>query len=125
SSPASSSERTRMAEAPDAAERRRAVATRERNVLIDAGAGAGKTSILVARILALVAPYDDAKPALPLERIAAMTFTRRAAGELRLRVREGVLRELGDASLTAMRRRRLLDALGKVDTAVLGTIHGF
>ena len=39
-----------------------------------------------------------------------------------MRVREGLLRELGDTTLTPTRRRRLLDALGKVDIAVLGAL---
>lgn len=114
-----------MTEPPDLAERKRAITARERNVLVDAGAGAGKTSILVARVLALVAPQNDADAPIPLERIAAVTFTRRAAGELRLRVRERLLRELGSAGNSPVRTRRLLDALGRVDSAALGTIHSF
>lgn len=114
-----------MSDAPDQAARDRAVAARDQTVLIDAGAGAGKTTILVARIISMVAPLDDAAPAMSLLRIAAVTFTRRAAGELRLRVRELLLKELTRSGLTDIRKRRLLDALGAVDAAALGTIHGF
>lgn len=110
---------------PDHAERARAIAARTTNVLIDAGAGAGKTTLLVERILMLIAPTDDTHPAIPLSRLAAVTFTRRGAGELRLRVRAAILEALGAAGLSDLRRTRLLAALGGVDGAALGTIHGF
>lgn len=110
--------------APDQAERDRAVRSRK-NVVIDAGAGTGKTTTIVARLVECIAPADDTRAAMPLDRVAAITFTRRAAGELKLRVRESVLRALGEVSLTPVRRERLLDALGKLDAAYLGTIHSF
>jgi ATP-dependent helicase/nuclease subunit A len=116
--------------APDQAERARAVAERARNVLIDAGAGTGKTTILVDRLVAMVAPADGA-PAVPIERLAALTFTRKAAGELRLEIRERLLEELAEPGLDAEpgrgagRVRRLREALSGLDTAWVGTIHGF
>jgi ATP-dependent helicase/nuclease subunit A len=110
--------------APDQAHRDAAVAARGLNVLVDAGAGTGKTTLLVARLIEMVAPADDARREVPLSRIAAVTFTRKAAGELKLRVRERLLGELaGDAS--AVRRQRLSRALAEADTAFIGTIHGF
>ena len=72
-----------MTEPPDHAQRARAIAARERNVLIDAGAGAGKTTILVARVLALVAPSDDASTAFPLERIEEITALMGGEGRMR------------------------------------------
>lgn len=109
----------------DRAERQRAIDARQASVWIDAGAGAGKTSLLVSRILALVAPPDDATSALSLGRIAAVTFTRRAAGELRIRIRERLLAELTRPQLSALRKDRLHQALGSLDTALVGTIHSF
>jgi ATP-dependent helicase/nuclease subunit A len=110
--------------APDQADRDRAIHARGVNVLADAGAGTGKTTLLVARLVQLVAPDDDG-PAFPLARVAAITFTRKAAGELKLRIREALLRELGRADLSGLRRGRLADALGALDTAHVGTIHAF
>ena len=72
--------------APDQAQRDRAIHARDVNVIADAGAGTGKTTLLVARLVELVAPSDGGA-AIPLGRIAAITFTRKAAGELRLRIR--------------------------------------
>jgi len=110
--------------APDQEARDAAVRERARNVLVDAGAGTGKTTLLVDRLVDLVAPADDG-PALPLTRLAAITFTRKAAGELRLRIRERLLGELARDDLTPERRRRLGEASAALDTAHLGTIHGF
>ncbi|HUF91300.1 MAG TPA: UvrD-helicase domain-containing protein [Candidatus Limnocylindria bacterium] len=109
--------------APDQPQRDAAVAERGRNVLIDAGAGTGKTTILVDRLLQMVAPDDDA-PAIPIDRLAAITFTRKAAGELRLKIRERLLQELA-APGAAARATRLRDALAGLDTAYVGTIHSF
>jgi ATP-dependent helicase/nuclease subunit A len=109
---------------PDEHHRRAAVAARGVNLLVDAGAGTGKTTLLVRRLVEMVAPEDDAVAAVPLERIAAVTFTRKAAGELKLRVREKLLSELAGTP-SATRRDRLAAALSAADTAFLGTIHGF
>ena len=109
---------------PDQAERDAFVHARGVNVLGDAGAGTGKTTLLVERLLELVAPAGDGE-AVELPRVAAITFTRKAAGELRLRIRERLLAELGRASLTPLRRDRLGAALSALDTAHVGTIHGF
>jgi len=109
---------------PDEEHRKAAVAERARNVLVDAGAGTGKTTLLVERLVEMVAPADDSARAVPLDRIAAVTFTRKAAGELKLRVREKLLAELATGP-SEVRRDRLASALAAADTAFIGTIHGF
>ena len=109
--------------APDHAARERVIAERARNVLLDAGAGGGKTSLLVARLLDLVAPADSALPALALDRIAAVTFTRRAAGELSTRIRESLLALLAEEPPETHRAAQARDALTALDTAAIGTIH--
>ncbi len=110
--------------APDQAERDAAIAERERNVFVDAGAGTGKTTILVDRLVKMVAPQDS-NPAVPISRIAAITFTRKAAGELRLRIRERLLQELAVSDPKSDRDAQLRDAIAGLDTAHVGTIHGF
>jgi len=110
--------------APDQAQRDAAIHERTRNVLIDAGAGTGKTAILVARLVEMVAPTSGARP-IPIRRMAAITFTRKAAGELRLRIREQLLEALAEPGLAAEREGRLREALSDLDTAHVGTIHGF
>jgi ATP-dependent helicase/nuclease subunit A len=96
------SERTLTGEQEQAAERRRG------SLLLAAGAGSGKTSVLVERFVRAVR-VDGVSPG----RILAITFTERAAGELRERVRARLL-ELGE-------RGAARDAEG----AFVGTFHGF
>src|SRR5450631_534886 len=60
-----------------------ALDVRGASVALGAGAGCGKTTVLTARFVAAL----EGVGRLPLERIAALTFTDKAAGELRGRVR--------------------------------------
>jgi len=69
--------------------------------LLEAGAGTGKTTVLVSRILALVRTGRAT-----LDRIVAITFTEKAAGELKLRLREGIEDALAQAG-TEQERDRL------------------
>jgi len=108
----------------DSSAREQAIRERRRNLILDAGPGTGKTTTLVERLVQMVAPDDGSVP-VGLDRIAAVTFTRRAAGELRLRVRERLLAELHDESTSQARRACLRRALSEVDTAAISTIHGF
>ncbi len=101
------------------------VAERERNVWVVAGAGTGKTRTIIDRAIDLLAPAGDAVP-VPITRLAAITFTRRAAGELRFRLRERLLGELQRVAAAGGERvGRLSDALSNLDAAFIGTIHGF
>jgi ATP-dependent helicase/nuclease subunit A len=88
-----------------------------RDVLVTAGAGSGKTSTLVARYLWLV--HKDFAP----RRILAITFTDKAALEMRSRVRAkvaGQARGQQDPVLHA----RWAAAEAQIEAARIGTIHG-
>jgi ATP-dependent helicase/nuclease subunit A len=89
-------------------EQQQAVARRSESLLVSAAAGSGKTSVLVERFVAAVRD-DGVAPG----RILAITFTERAAGELRERVRDRLL-GLGDRQ-----------AARDVEAAFVGTFHGF
>ncbi|MCW5802248.1 MAG: UvrD-helicase domain-containing protein [Deltaproteobacteria bacterium] len=108
----------------DEIERERAVRERGRNVVVEASAGTGKTKLVVDRLLALVAPEDD-HPPVDIDRIAAITFTRKAAGELRVRTRQSLLGALASTAAESPRGLALRRALGGIDTACITTIHGF
>ncbi len=101
---------------------RAAVATRDRDVFTEAGAGAGKTGVLVERYCDCVTE-DGVSP----ERILAFTFTERAAGELRERVH----RELSARARAAAERgesvlaREIARAAREGERAWITTIHGF
>jgi ATP-dependent helicase/nuclease subunit A len=92
---------------PDQAARDRIASDLDGNLFVEAGAGAGKTSSLVGRIVALV----DA--GVEIRSIAAITFTEKAAAELRHRLRA----ELTDAGHD--------EAAADVDHAPIGTLHAF
>jgi ATP-dependent helicase/nuclease subunit A len=95
-----------------------AVESRERDVFLRAGAGTGKTSVLVDRFCA--AALD---PEGGVERILAFTFTERAADQLRRRIRDELssrLREAGGERVDELRQ-----ALEASDRAWISTIHGF
>src|SRR5262249_25308782 len=62
----------------DEAARRHAVEATTRSLLVEASAGTGKTHTLVSRILRLVI-----EGGVPLSRLAAVTFTEKAAGEMK------------------------------------------
>ena len=89
-------------------EQERAVARREGSLLLAAGAGSGKTAVLVERFARAVIE-DGVAPA----KILAITFTERAAGELRERVRARLL-ELGQR-----------ESARQAEAAFVSTFHGF
>src|SRR6056297_3613454 len=97
--------------APDAAERDRIADDLATTLFVEAGAGAGKTSSLVRRIVNLIV-VDG----ISVTDIAAITFTEKAAAELRSRVRD---------ELAAEAHPRAADALERLDHAPIGTLHAF
>ena len=86
---------------------------------VEAGAGTGKTSSLVARILELVATGEAT-----IDQVAAITFTDAAAAELRDRVYEALERASTGAD-SSERRTRARAALDEIDGAAICTLHGF
>jgi ATP-dependent helicase/nuclease subunit A len=77
-------------------------------VFVSAGAGTGKTSVLVERFVRAVCEQG-----LDVESLLVITYTRKAAGELRARIRAG-LRDRGRHDLAL-----------RLDGAWISTIHGF
>src|SRR5690348_16834236 len=84
-----------------------AVASRDPLHVVSAGAGSGKTRVLVERIVAL------AKEGVGPDRVLAITFTEKAAAELRRRI----VARLDAEGLLAARRA--------AEAAYISTIHGF
>lgn len=64
-------------------EQRKVIELRDRNILVSAAAGSGKTAVLVQRILSMLT--DPVKP-VDIDKLLIMTFTRAAAGEMRSRL---------------------------------------
>ncbi len=85
-------------------------------LFVEAGAGTGKTRALVDRVVALVLGGR------PIERIVAITFTEKAAAELKDRVRGELERTPTDDPDGADLVRK---ALASLDRAQISTIHAF
>jgi len=75
----------RNIELPDARDRQDAIRTFDRNLVVTAGAGTGKTTLLVDRLVHLI--LRNPEP-LKITDIVALTFTNKAADEMKLRLRE-------------------------------------
>jgi ATP-dependent helicase/nuclease subunit A len=100
---------------PDASARRFAVEP-DNNVVLEASAGTGKTSVLVARYVNLLKRGVD--PA----NILAITFTRKAAAEMR----ELIVRELGDAAARSeLDRARWIELRDRLGDIAISTIDAF
>ncbi|MGH7251063.1 MAG: UvrD-helicase domain-containing protein, partial [Nitrospiraceae bacterium] len=128
---------------PDEEARRLAETTFDRNVVVVAGAGTGKTTLLVNRLVHLL--MREPNPA-EITRIVALTFTNKAATEMKVRLR-GRLKALlateqerasadpGAVRVEDLRERyglssdeidrRARRALGDLEKAQIGTLHSF
>ena len=81
-------------------------------LFVDAGAGSGKTTALVKRVANLVLS------GVPITNIAAITFTEKAAAELRHRIRQRLTEAFTTSPLATQ-------ALADLDAAPIGTLHAF
>lgn len=90
----------------------------DQTLFVEAGAGTGKTTQLVSRIVNTVLQQD-----VRLSEIAAITFTEAAASELQARIRV----EFEKQTLTddAAHRLRADQAIADADLAAISTVHGF
>ena len=129
----------------DARARERVRLDHDTTLIVEAAAGTGKTTAVVSRVVEMIATGWAR-----IEQIAAITFTERAGGELRLRIREGLEARIAERGANgngkgrtrpdrmetrgagtrrrdedAATRERLEAALLHLDDAAFGTIHAF
>lgn len=121
---------TTLAVLKDDAARRDAIREHDRSILVEAGAGSGKTAIMAGRVAVMLAQGVAPRA------IAAVTFTELAASELMSRVREFVedltaghvapeLRVGLPNGLSDVQRSNLAKASVAIDEMTCSTIHGF
>ena len=114
----------------DDSARRAAISVHDRSILVEAGAGSGKTAVMAGRIAAMLAEGVAPKS------IAAVTFTELAASELLIRVRDFVadlvvgtvpteLRIAFPDGLSEIHKANLAAASAAIDEITCSTIHGF
>ncbi len=105
---------------PDQAARTRITADLESTLLVEAGAGSGKTTSLVDRMVSLVRSGT-----CTVDGIAAVTFTRKAAAELRERFQVKLEETLAATPPEHLEHPLIEAAIRDLDGAFLGTIHSF
>ncbi|MGK2948684.1 MAG: UvrD-helicase domain-containing protein, partial [Acidimicrobiales bacterium] len=105
---------------PDQAARDRIGTVLDQTLFVEAGAGSGKTTALVDRVVALVG-----SGAVELAHLAAITFTEKAGAELRDRVRQKLQERAIEAGTPAEEASRCHLALSQLDGAAIGTLHSF
>ncbi|MBA2539200.1 MAG: UvrD-helicase domain-containing protein, partial [Deltaproteobacteria bacterium] len=93
-------------------------------LVVEAAAGTGKTTEMIARIIETIRTGTAG-----LEQIVAVTFTDKAAGEMKLRLRVELERARGEinksTSAIGRERTRFERALAELEVARIGTIHSF
>ena len=94
--------------------------TLDETLFVEAGAGTGKTTSLVRRVVELVS-----SGATTLDRLAAITFTEAAAAELRDRIREGLELAASNTDYDEERRHRCEQGVEQLDLASIQTLHSF
>jgi ATP-dependent exoDNAse (exonuclease V) beta subunit len=102
----------------DAHARRAITEALDTTIVVEASAGTGKTTALVERMLALIGSGRAT-----LAKIVAVTFTDKAAGEMKLRLRTQL--EVERANAGAEARERFEVALSELETAHIASIHAF
>lgn len=95
-----------------------AINTIKSNVSLLAGAGSGKTYVLMKRFVQILRSDLSVNPT----NIVAITFTRKAADEIKGRVRQAVS-ECVEQAQTDLERLRWQEHLQKVESAPISTIH--
>jgi ATP-dependent helicase/nuclease subunit A len=103
-------------------QRDRAIEGTDRSFAVEASAGTGKTTTIVGRILHLVLEKGPQGWPVPISSICAITFTEKAAGEMKIRLRQELEKsarsndDIGERARTALR---------ELETAAVSTFHAF
>jgi len=88
------------------------------SLVVEAGAGTGKTSLLIDRLLSLIGQFE-------ITELAAITFTEKAAAELKERLRQELERQVVSKTVQLTPDPKYLRALNDIDRARISTIHAF
>jgi len=106
-------------------EQKAAIETRGVSIGLSAGAGCGKTFVLTERFLTHLAPHasGDRHGRDPFSQVVAITFTDRAAREMRDRIHKACRQRLDDCPPDEV--EHWLSILHRIDGARISTIHSF
>ncbi len=107
-------------EKQDAVARQRISTDLGTSFVVEAAAGTGKTTALIKRLVAVLADGEA-----EVHEIVAVTFTRKAAGELKLKLRVELEQARSDLDPTSAQYRHVDRSLARLEEATIGTIHSF
>lgn len=99
-------------------EQQQVIDLRDRNILVSAAAGSGKTAVLVERILKMITTGDNP---LDVDKLLVVTFTRAAAAEMKERLLKALEARLFDEPENEHLQRQTV----LIHNAQINTIHGF
>ncbi len=99
-------------------EQQKVINLRNRNILVSAAAGSGKTAVLVERIIQML---TDEKHPIDVDRLLIVTFTEAAAAEMKERVRNAIEKSLEENPENAHLQRQAT----LIHSASITTIHSF
>ncbi len=99
-------------------EQQKVIDLRERNILVSAAAGSGKTAVLVERIISLITEGDHP---IDIDRLLIVTFTNAAAAEMRERIGEAIEKKIAQMP----ENLHLQKQVTLVHSAQITTIHSF
>ena len=103
----------------DQEQRDRAAQDLSQSYIVEASAGTGKTTVLVTRIINLIREGEAG-----LQEIVAITFTERAAAELKVKLRQELERTLANTS-EIHECQRISEAISDLERMQVTTIHSF
>ena len=98
-------------------EQQKAIDKREKNLLVAAAAGSGKTAVLVERIKKLVLEEN-----VPIDRMLVVTFTNAAAAEMKEKLRKALIKEISDGTGD---KEKLREQMKLMRVASISTFHAF
>ncbi|MFZ7121415.1 MAG: helicase-exonuclease AddAB subunit AddA [Eubacteriaceae bacterium] len=94
-----------------------AINTRGKSLLVSAGAGSGKTAVLVERIIKLI--IDDN---VPIDKLMVVTFTKAAAEEMKIRIYKGLIERNKN---NEEKRTFINKQISNLPSASISTLHSF
>ncbi|WMJ86182.1 helicase-exonuclease AddAB subunit AddA [Anaerocolumna sp. MB42-C2] len=99
-------------------EQQKVIDLRNRNILVSAAAGSGKTAVLVERIISMITEGDNP---IDIDRLLIVTFTNAAAAEMRERIGEAIEKKIAEMPDNIHLQKQVT----LVHSAQITTIHSF
>ena len=88
-------------------------------VIVSASAGSGKTTVMIEKMIRLILDGLDVSDVL------AVTFTKKAAAQMKEKLKNKLIERINSSETTEKERNRLKEQLAGVPTASVSTIHSF